>query len=484
MNHDPVGTANLAASVSEMARGEDLALEHLPTARHVLEFVILLALAGILFRNFVAEAYLVPSGSMAPTLLGFHKRVLCPHCGHAFAVGVEEHHPFSREVVCANCGHEPIEVSLLPVNAGDRLLVHKWVYDFRPPNRWETVVFRNPNDAMQAYVKRVVGLPGEKVQILQGDIYVNGRIARKSHEQFLELCLTVYHQCQLPSGARVNDRWVPATAGSQWATVDDHLAIDGVGRREIDEVVYRHHDPDGFETSVRDDYGYNASRSVWHHDVVGDLLLRFLVTYKAGNGFLRISVRTPTARTFSVDADPNDGTVRLFANESLVREGKVARWRRQNQPISVGFFDQRLAVRFGDEAPFPDFDLDDEIASREESSSPTSQPFAIGVSDLNVEVHDLRIDRDIYYGSQVLESYNPAGVRKPFELGVDEYFVLGDNSPISNDSRIWENPAVQRSLFIGKPIVVHLPSQTWQGRVFGRQIPISLPDLGNVRRVR
>jgi hypothetical protein len=62
--------------------------------------------------------------------------------------------------------------------------------------------------------------------------------------------------------------------------------------------------------------------------------------------------------------------------------------------------------------------------------------------------------------------------------------VLGDNSPISNDSRVWEHPAIPASMLIGKPILVHLPSQTWQGRVFGRQIPISLPDIGNVRRVK
>ncbi|MFO0945820.1 MAG: S26 family signal peptidase [Planctomycetota bacterium] len=355
---------------------------------------------------------------------------------------------------------------------------------FDPPARWETVVFRNPNDGMQAYVKRVVGLPGEKVRIFQGDIYINGRIARKSYEQFLELCLPVYHQCRLPTGTRNSDRWVPLTGGSEWTSVDDHLEINAVGKMAVDEIVYRHHDPDGFETSVRDDYGYNASRSVWHHDVVGDLLLRFLVTYKAGNGFLRVSVRTPSSHSFVIDADPNDGSVRLFSNERLVREGKISRWQRLDQPVSVGFFDQRLSVRFGDEAPFADFDIEDDLSSREEATSPTSQPFAVGVSDLGVEIHDLRIDRDIFYGSQVLESYNPAGVRKPFALGKDEYFVLGDNSPISNDSRIWENPAVRRSLFIGKPIVVHLPSQTWQGRVFGRQIPISLPDLGNVRRVR
>ncbi|MFO0945821.1 MAG: hypothetical protein U1D30_07740 [Planctomycetota bacterium] len=97
MNPNAVTTENLSEDAAKPAPGQDVVTDHAPSPRHVLEFVVLLTLAGILFRNFVAEAYLVPSGSMAPTLLGFHKRVRCPNCGHDFAVGVEENHPFARQ---------------------------------------------------------------------------------------------------------------------------------------------------------------------------------------------------------------------------------------------------------------------------------------------------------------------------------------------------------------------------------------------------
>ena len=61
-----------------------------------------------------------------------------------------------------------------------RVLVQKFLYDLRRPRRWEVSVFHFPGDPSQAYVKRVVGLPGESIQIDRGDIVVNGKIARKT----------------------------------------------------------------------------------------------------------------------------------------------------------------------------------------------------------------------------------------------------------------------------------------------------------------
>ena len=50
---------------------------------------------------------------------------------------------------------------------------------FRDPRRWEVVVFQNQKDPTQAYVKRVAGLPGEQIQIREGDLFVNDRLMRK-----------------------------------------------------------------------------------------------------------------------------------------------------------------------------------------------------------------------------------------------------------------------------------------------------------------
>src|SRR5207302_366608 len=48
--------------------------------RQTLEFLIVLSLCVLVFRTFAAEAYIVPTGSMAPTLLGNHRELTCPNC--------------------------------------------------------------------------------------------------------------------------------------------------------------------------------------------------------------------------------------------------------------------------------------------------------------------------------------------------------------------------------------------------------------------
>ncbi|HAH45448.1 MAG TPA: hypothetical protein DCM07_11460, partial [Planctomycetaceae bacterium] len=56
--------------------------------RLVLEAVASLAIAVILFRTFAAEGYMISTGSMAPSLLGYHKQVTCPRCHYSFTYGV------------------------------------------------------------------------------------------------------------------------------------------------------------------------------------------------------------------------------------------------------------------------------------------------------------------------------------------------------------------------------------------------------------
>ena len=102
-------------------------------------------------------------------------------------------------------------------------------------------------------------------------------------------------------------------------------------------------------------------------------------------------------------------------------------------------------------------DYDDPAASGVASESPV----ALGVRGGAVEVTDLRIYRDIYYTSSLANTPRHShGMATAVKLGTDEYFVLGDNSPVSNDSRFWnEGPVVRGSMFVGRPFLVHLPGQ-------------------------
>ncbi len=109
--------------------------------------------------------------------------------------------------VCPNCGLELWDQKPGVPCSGDRLLVQKYLFDLRAPRRWEAVVFQNPADPSQAYVKRVVGLPNESVLIRGGDIYIDGTIARKTLAEQRALRVLVYDNDHLPDDHGRFPRW-------------------------------------------------------------------------------------------------------------------------------------------------------------------------------------------------------------------------------------------------------------------------------------
>jgi len=77
----------------------------------------------------------------------------------------------------------------------ERIVVNKFVYRFRPIQRGDVVVFWFPGDPQLSFVKRVIGLPGDVIQIRGGEVMVNGVLAKEPY---------------LPSSYRDNDD-LPAT---------------------------------------------------------------------------------------------------------------------------------------------------------------------------------------------------------------------------------------------------------------------------------
>lgn len=57
---------------------------------------------------------------------------------------------------------------------GQRLLINKAVYFFREPEAGEVVVFQAPNNRQADYIKRIIALPGDVVEVKEGVVYVNG----------------------------------------------------------------------------------------------------------------------------------------------------------------------------------------------------------------------------------------------------------------------------------------------------------------------
>jgi len=168
--------------------------------RSALELGVLMVFLVLCVRVFLAEAYIVPTGSMAPTLRGYHKQTHCPACGCPVTIGrfgaglvgdadeEKEARSHYAHACCPNCGCTDLKLDQVGECSGDRLIVHKHVFALRLPRRWEPAVFENPlltgPLAAEVFVKRVVGLPGETVQLVDGKERVNGRPARMAESSW------------------------------------------------------------------------------------------------------------------------------------------------------------------------------------------------------------------------------------------------------------------------------------------------------------
>ena len=142
-------------------------------------------------RSFVTEGFVIPTGSMAPTLMGAHLRMTSPATGYSYPIDAgpaadarrqlgPNYRDFGRGVfdpmlsVNDPLGQVGNETVLREARMGDRVLVLKYLYAFSEPKRWDVVVFKNPTDPngdAANFIKRLVGLPDEQLLMVDGDIF-------------------------------------------------------------------------------------------------------------------------------------------------------------------------------------------------------------------------------------------------------------------------------------------------------------------------
>lgn len=126
-------------------------------------------LIALLIRTWGVQAFQIPSGSMKPTLLvGDHLLVNKSRYG----VHIPHEIDFGRE---GRASHNP---SFSEEYAG------RMIVEFSPPARGDIIVFRNPEDRAQDFIKRVIGLPGETVQVQGKTIFINGQAIEDSWGYF------------------------------------------------------------------------------------------------------------------------------------------------------------------------------------------------------------------------------------------------------------------------------------------------------------
>ena len=176
------------------------------TSRGILEFLVLLVFSFVvvfgIIRPFVAEAYYIPSKSMVPTL-----------------------------------------------EVGDRVLVNKFIYRFEAPKRGDIVIFDSvEGNKQETLIKRVIGLPGDKIQLRHGTLFLNGQ---RQNEPYV-----VNSPCA---------RGVPKTCSYGPVTVPKgHYFLMGDNRAGSEDSRY-------FGSVPRDDIKGEAFLRFWPPDRVGPL---------------------------------------------------------------------------------------------------------------------------------------------------------------------------------------------------------------------
>ena len=97
--------------------------------REYAEAIIIAFILAMIIRTFVIQAFKIPTGSMRPTLM-----------------------------------------------ENDRILVNKFIFRFKEPQRGDVIVFRYPEDQKKDFIKRLIAKPGETVQIVNGNIWIDGKV--------------------------------------------------------------------------------------------------------------------------------------------------------------------------------------------------------------------------------------------------------------------------------------------------------------------
>ncbi|MTI79871.1 MAG: signal peptidase I [Firmicutes bacterium] len=111
--------------------------------REIIESIAIAVILAVVIRMFIVEPFYIPSGSMEPTLL-----------------------------------------------INDRIIVSKLNYYFEEPDRGDIVVFKYPRDPSRNFVKRLIGEPGDVVELRNSNLYINGELVPEDY---------------LPAGIRYGD---------------------------------------------------------------------------------------------------------------------------------------------------------------------------------------------------------------------------------------------------------------------------------------
>ncbi|MFI5403589.1 MAG: signal peptidase I, partial [Planctomycetota bacterium] len=355
-------------------------------------FAVAIALA-LIVRHYSLEAFRIPSKSMMPTLLGSE-------------------------------------------TGGDRILVDKGRWLRHEPARWEPTVFQYPLNRSKNFIKRMVGMPGETLKIQDGDIWTSRggaefTIERKPEGPQEALFFPYYPEPIEERGFFANR---PDWEGLGWEIDEPNgrFSVDASGKVTLRFLadVLRYNSEGIWDGHAR------LPESGEGHATAGDLRVRFdLRVDRAGtlavelteHGLARRLVLAPGGSHATVAHA--DGTEERFPIDVRLGEGDYA--------LSFANVDDALVVAIEGDADFRTaFPFSSKGDAEEGAGEVRSHRVAFEADGLKATLNDIRIDRDVHYTHD--HGQHDPRLAEGLEIPEDHYFMLGDNTQSSKDSRAWQ----------------------------------------------
>ncbi len=494
------------------------------TIYHNLEWIVT-ALAGTLvFIVFVMQVYRIPTGSMAETLRGSHFRLRCEQCGHRYdyefyprAFGLAENTVPRQNLVvipaeprCPSCGHyedtglksrvdgrfytsEGKPAPTRAVSRGDQIFVLKCIYQFFEPKRWDVIVFKNPVEPAINYIKRLIALPGEKVEIVDGDIYINDEIARKPEHVQNEMWMCVYdndYQPARPGQTRFNRHaWrqpFENMDGVAWTLNADGPSVFSLDSGSQDNLQELRYNP-AIGNDFRAVYAYDPSMGYDVQPVCSDLMLQYYVKMEDAAGIGAKLSKYGISYEGMVRADGrmticriDNGSRKVLAENTISETDKTG-----IQRLRFANVDHLLTLEYGQSKVEYDLGKKKFDVGMDRLSLPVASIMGYG----KLQLRHIQLMRDIHYTDKPTYLTDPKyGMQRAYEgapltLNPDEFFVCGDNSPNSYDARMWREPTkanpgqsyrqgvVPRDYLVGKAFFVHFPGNWRFEKESWRKIP-------------
>lgn len=409
--------------------------------------VLLLVTAGVAgfkaTRVVPDPIYRVSSGSMAPHLAGPHVDVPCKECH--FTAMLDATVELPTEATCPNCG------STNPLSATEIVPGNALRWEAVSPDqlrRFDLVMIDSPNIDVPYMVKRVAFLPGETPRIAQGELQLGGAILRKTPREREALKLLVYDQSHPgPDSHRFLSQ---RSSGSGWDIRPGSIGYVPLAEETHagpDPLIYHHRSclpspsPNDRDTAPKDSYAYNHSLSrelfpandlwlEWRFRHWKAEAIEFTLVGKNSKASIRVDTKQQIVRAES----PNGSRKLPLEVDSL-----------QGFTVRAGQCDGMLFLeldRKGRHLIFP-------LVPSEVVLSP--QPFSISIEGGTAVLREPKVYRDIVWLGAQRRTEAWALGRK---LSPHEIFLLGDNVPISDDSRFELGPIDVRKHLRGKVLRV------------------------------